>query len=95
MLQKIFDNLNLVINEIYALSLNIQLLLAKAGAILLALPVAEEVYYTQKEAAHYMNRTPRHLRRCSQEGKLPVVPGGGRNPHYRKSDLDKLKLMIG
>jgi len=80
--------LNIIINQItLVLALQQQLMVQQK---LSPVPLPEEKYFSQKEAAHWIGKTPRTIRRYVLAGKLPETLRNG-HPYYKQSDLDKIK----
>jgi len=53
--------------------------------------IADDVWFTSKEAADYLNITPAYLRNLTYQGRVPVCKIG-RNNRYLQSELRDLLL---
>lgn len=86
MLRKILQRINHLIDQVELLIKLVQQLSAESKPI----PVVNERFLTQKEAAWEIKKHPRTIRRYVFEGKLEAKDIDG-YPYYRLSDLEKFK----
>ena len=88
MLRILLLKLNIIINQVTLLLAMMQQLMVQHK--LSPVPLPEEKFFSQKEAAHRIGKTPRTIRRYVLAGKLPETQRNS-HPYYRQSDLDKIK----